>query len=217
MRIAFFLLLLANVVFFAYSWFGEELFPGESLLLQQQINPQAIVIVAPAKLARAEPEPARNAACLEWGAFVAGEAGRAERALASLASGSTLSRRRVEEAATWWVFMPPQGGRAAAIGKAAELKRLGINEYFIVQEDPKYRFAISLGIFRTQEAAANHLEQLRARGVRTAQVGTREAKDSKLWLQLRDVPKAVAARLDDLRKTFPDSVVRECAAEAGKS
>lgn len=216
MRITFLLLLLANVVFFAYSWFSQELFPGESLLLQQQINPQAIAIVSPTKLARAGPEPAKNAACLEWGAFVADEVGRAERALASLASGSKLTRRRVEEAATWWVFMPPQGSRAAAIGKAAELKRLGINEYFVVQEDPNYRFAISLGIFRTREAAANHLEQLRARGVRTAQVGTREAKDSTLWLQLRDVPKAVAAKLDDLRQAFPDSLVRECAGETGK-
>lgn len=215
MRTTFFVLLLANVLFFAYSWFRADLFPGESQLLQQQINPQAIVIVSSPKPAGAESERERNVACLEWGAFVTDEADRAEQALTSLASGLKPTRR-VDEAAAWWVFMAPQGSRAAAAGKAGELKRLGITEYFIVQDDPKYRYAISLGIFRTRDAAVSHLEQLRTQGVRTAQVGRRDGKDSKLWLEVRDVPKALTAKFNDLRQGFPGSVVRECAAEATK-
>lgn len=213
MRTTFFVLLLANALFFAYSWFSADLFPGESQLLQQQINPQAIVIVSPRKPAGAESGPERNAACLEWGMFVADEADRAEQALTKLAS-DLKPTRRVDEAVAWWVFMPPQGSRAAAVGKAGELKRLGITEYFIVQDDPKHRYAVSLGIFRTRDAAVSHLEQLRTKGVRTAQVGRRDGKDSKLWLEVRDVPKAVTAKINDLRQGFPGSVVRECTAEA---
>jgi len=216
MRTTFFLLLLANVVFFAYSWFSKDLFPGESQLLQQQINPQAIVVVSPARPAKPGPEQERNVACLEWGTFTADDADRAEQALTSLAPGLKFTSRD-DEATTWWVFMPPQGSRAAAVGKAGELKRLGITEYFIVQDDPKFRYAVSLGIFRTRDAAVSHLEQLRAKGVRTAQVGRRDGKDSKLWFEVRDVPKAVAAKLNDLPKGFPGSVVRECAAEASKT
>jgi len=218
MRTLFFLLLLANVVFFAYGRLGDVLFPGESQLLQQQIKPEAIRVLSPEQLAKAAAgNRDKTVACLEWGAFVGSEAGRADEALAPLALGAKLAQRRVDETATWWVFMPPQGGRAAAAVKTSELKRLGIEDYFIVQEDPKFRFAISLGVFRSQEAASNRLEQLRAKGVRTAQAGARDTQVQKIWFQVRDVPEAVAAKLNDLRLGFPGSELKDCAAEGKKN
>lgn len=215
MRTLFLLLLLANVVFFAYGRLGDILFPGESQLLQQQINPQAIRVLPAAKAAAVTRE--KTVACLEWGAFAGGEVGRADEALAPLALGAKLAQRRVDETATWWVFMPPQGSRQAATIKTAELKRLGIEDYFIVQEDPKVRFAISLGVFRTQEAARNRLEQLRSKGVRTVQVGPRDTQVQKIWFQVRDVPEAVVAKLNDLRERFPGSELKDCAAEEKKN
>lgn len=218
MRTLFFLLLLANVVFFAYGRLGDVLFPGESELLQQQINPQAIKVLTAAQLAKAAAvKRDKTVPCLEWGAFVGGEVGRADEALAPLALGEKLAQRRVDESATWWVFMPPQGSRQAATIKTAELKRLGIDDYFIVQEDPKARFAISLGVFRTQEAARNRLEQLRSKGVRTAQVGARDTQVQRTWFQVRDAPEAVVAKLNDLRQAFPGSELKECAAEEKKN
>lgn len=218
MRTLFFLLLLANVAFFAYGRLGDALFPGESQLLQQQINPQAIRLLPAAQLAgNAAVKRETTVACLEWGAFAGGEVGRADEALAPLALGAKLAPRRVDEMATWWVFIPPQGGRQAAIVKTAELRRLGIEDYFIIQEDPKARFAISLGVFRTQEAATNRLEQLRSRGVRSAQVGARDSQVQKTWFQMRDVPEAVVAKLNDLRQGFPGSEIKDCVAEEKKN
>ncbi len=218
MRTLFFLLLLANVVFFAYGRFGDVLFPGESQLLQQQIHPEAITVLTPAQRARAAAAKREQmVACLEWGAFLGGETGRAEEMLAPLALGAKLAQRRVDETATWWVFMPPQGSRQAATIKTSELKRLGIEDYFIVQEDPKFRFAISLGVFRTQEAASIRLDQLLAKGVRTAQVGARNTQVQKIWFQVRDVPEAVAAKLNEFKQGFPGSELKECAAEEKKN
>jgi hypothetical protein len=218
MRTLFFLLLLANVVLFAYGRLGDALFPGESQLLQQQINPHAIKVLPVGQMARAAAvKRDKTAACLEWGVFVGGEAARAEEALAPLALGSKLAQRRVDETATWWVFMPTQGSRQAATVKASELKRLGVEDYFIVQEDPKFRFAISLGVFRTQDAAKNRLEQLRVKGVRTAQVGARDTLLQKIWFQVRDAPEAVAARLNEIRQGFPGSELKDCVAEEKKS
>ncbi len=217
MRTLFFLLLLANVVFFAYGRLGGGLFPGESRLLQQQVNPPAIRVLPAAPLAKgAAVKREKTVACLEWGVFVGGEAGRAEEALAPLAvlaPGAKIAQRRVDETATWWVFMPTQGSRQAATVKAGELKRLGVEDYFVVLEDPKFRFAISLGVFRTQDAAKNRLEQLRAKGVRTAQVGARDTQLQKIWFQVRDAPEAVAARLNAIRRGFPGSELKDCAAE----
>jgi len=128
-------------------------------------------------------------------------------------------RRRYanDETATWWVFMPPQGSRQAATIKTAELKGLGIEDYFIVQEDPNVRFAISLGVFRTEEAARNRLEELRSKGVRSAQVRARDTQVQKTWFQVRDVPEAVVAKLNELREGFPGSELKDCAAEEKKS
>jgi hypothetical protein len=215
MRTAFFLLLLANAVFFAFHFFGDALFPGESNLLQQQIRPEAIKLLDPAEVAKTAKRE-RTVACIEWGAFGSGDLARADEAAAALQPGSKLVQRRVEDTATWWVFMPPQGSRQAAAIKTAELKRLGVDEFFILQDDPKFRFAISLGIFRTREAASNRLEQLRAKGVRTAQVGARDTQVQKTWLQARDAPESVTARLNELRQQFPGSEVRECAPEDSK-
>ena len=212
MRTLFFLLLLANVAFFAYSQYGAELFSGESNLLAQQINPRAIRLLAPEQVAKAA-QARRTAACLEWGAFVGGDAARAEEALALLALGARLSQRRVDERANYWVFMPPQGSRQAAAVKTGELKRLGIEDFFVVQEDPNFRFAISLGVFRTEEAARNRLEQLQAKGVRTAQVAAREMALQKIWFQVRDVPDALAAKLNELRQSLPGSERKVCAPE----
>lgn len=220
MRTLFFLLLLANVAFFAYSRLGAELFPGESQLLLQQINPQAIRLLSPeqvAKVAGAKREPPKTVACLEWGAFAGTDAGRVEEALAPLALGAKLAQRRAEEPAAWWVFMPSQGSRQAALNKAGELRRLGIGDFYVLQDDPKFRFAISLGVFRTEEAARNLLEELRAKGVRTAQIGTRETPAQKVWFQVRDASDAVAAKLNELKQGFPGSEVKDCASEIPKS
>lgn len=215
MRTLFFLLLLANAAYFAFDAYRDILFPGESQLMQQQIRPEAIRLLAAAELGKAAKRE-KAPACVEWGAFAGGEAARAEEALAPLALGAKLVQRRIDDAAAWWVFIPPQGSRQAAAIKTAELKRLGIEDFFVVQDDPKFRYAVSLGIFRTQEAAANHLEQLRAQGVRSAQVGARETQAQKTWFQVRDVPDTVSAKLNELRQGFPGSEVRECAPDEKK-
>jgi len=91
------------------------------------------------------------------------------------------------------VFIPPQANRAAALKKTAELKSLGIDDYFILQDEGKMRWALSLGVFSSEEAARSRLEALRAKGVRSAQTGEREAQVSKIWFQLRTPEPALQA------------------------
>jgi hypothetical protein len=71
-------------------------------------------------------------------------------------SGRGSRQRRTEETAGWWVFIPAQkvANRARrALRKAAELRNLGVEDYFIVQEEGQHRWALSLGVFRTEDAA----------------------------------------------------------------
>lgn len=214
MKLVLLLLLAANLAFLVYARYGSEFAAGEAHLLAQQLNPAAIRVLTPEQVAAPGARSgAKRIACLEWGTFAGAELARAQSALEALALGGSLSQRRVEDKAGFWVFMPPQGSLQGANQKVAELKRLGIEDYFIIREDAKYRFAISLGVFKTEEAARSRLEQLRARGVRSAQVGTRDLSAPKTAFLIRDVPEALAAKLEGIRQDFAGTEITECAGE----
>lgn len=168
---------------------------------------------APAPSAKPAPEPA-PLACVEWGSFSPQEATRAEQRLEPLALGARLAQFRGEESAGWWVFIPPQASRAAAQKKAAELKTLGVDDYFVVQDNGKLRWSLSLGVFRTEDAARARLEALRARGVRSAQVGRRETRVPKVWFQVKNVDAAINARLQEIAREFEGATLHDCAARS---
>ena len=154
--------------------------------------------------------PAARAACVEWGGFAVAEAPRAEKALEPLALGARLSQRRSEETAGWWVFIPPQPNRQSALRKTAELKTLGIDDFFIIQEEGKMRWAVSLGVFSSEEAARSRLEALRVKGVRSAQSGERETQVAKVWFQARGADAPQQAKLRETAQGFPGTEVRDC-------
>lgn len=219
MKTVFFLLLLANLGFLAWSYFGAGPTMSESQLVEQQLNPEAIRLLSAeqvAALAAQRPKPPPRpavAACLELGAFNPADVARVQQALDPLALGPRLSQRRAEEIASYWVFMPPQRDRQAANQKAAELRKLGVEDFFVVQEDPRHRLAISLGVFKTSEAAQARLAELRAKGVRTAKVGPRETPVHKIYFTVREVPDALAAKLNEVRQSFPGSELKTCPLE----
>lgn len=221
MRILFLLLLLANVVFFAWSRYVSPPEAGaDPAPLARQIEPEKLKVVAPGELppapaapvsARPAPVAVAAAKCVEWGSFTVADAPRAEKALEPLALGARIGQRKTEEMAGFWVFIPPQSnGRTGAIRKATELKSLGITDYFIVQEDGPHRWAVSLGVFRTEEAARARLAVLRTQGVRSAQVGARETTVPKVWLQVKGVDAPLEARLRDVAREIEGSELRNC-------
>jgi sporulation related protein len=225
-RIVFFLLLLANIGFFAWAYFGAGRASDEPQLMQQQLNPQEIRLLSQEQVVKLAAERAKQiaerprssarapvTACLELGAFSLTDAPRVEKALEPLALGARLSQRRFDEVASYWVFMPPLRNRQAANLKAAELKKLGVEDFFVVQEDAKWRFAVSLGVFKTEEAARARLAELQKKGVRTAKVGPKETSVQKVYFAVREVPDALVARLNDLRQGFAGTELKDCSPE----
>jgi len=216
MRTLFLLLVALNLALFA--WF-QYYSPAESATdpepARRQLNPEKIRLLEGKELkslASVRPPPAATApsACLEWGGFAVAEAPKAEQALAPLALGARLTQRRTEETAGWWVFIPPQANRAAALKKTAELKALGIDDYFILQDEGKTRWAVSLGIFSSEEAAKSRLEALRAKGVRSAQTGERDTQVAKIWFQLRNGDATQQTALRETVQGFPGTDIRDC-------
>ena len=227
MRAAFLILVLANVGFFAWWRYGGPSEAADPAPLTRQIDPEKLKVVAPkdlpppsapkpvAAIKPTEPPPPPPVAlkCLEWGSFTLTDASRAEKTLEPLALGTRLAQRRTEETAGWWVFIPAQkvpNQRQAALRKAAELRNLGVEDYFIVQEEGQHRWALSLGVFRTEDAARARLGVLRAQGVRTAVVGARETVVPKVWLQVKGVDPALEAKIKELTVQVESTELRPC-------
>jgi hypothetical protein len=220
MRALFLLLVAANLAFFAWTqYYAAPDNAGDPEPARRQVNPSSIRLLTGPELAglpalkprpAAEAGPAAAGGCVEWGGFSVAEAPRAEQALEPLALGARLSQRRSEEKAGWWVFIPPQGSRAGAQKKTAELKSLGVDDYFVLQDEGNFRWAVSLGVFSSEDAAKARLEALRARGVRSAQTGERETQVAKIWFQVRGADAPLQAKLMGLAQGLPGTEVRNC-------
>jgi hypothetical protein len=212
-KVLFSILLVANLAFFGYGWMVErQRADAPPPLVRDQLNAGKIRIV------HGEPEPVAPPApetCVEWSPFTQDDLARAREALAPLALGDRLQSNPVTTTAGWWVFVPPAKTKQLADREVARLQAAGVRETFIVQETGDMRFAISLGLFRTEEAAQRFLEGLRGRGVKTAKAGPKAHTIRMTALVLRAPTEAEAQRLVELKATFGGTDVRPATCPVG--
>ncbi len=226
MKRLFWLLLLVNLVFFAFvQWGGVLTGEDKNMPNRPPLNAEKIKLLeaSPAAQATVSPpsavpdatqvQPAGAAVCLEWGKFSGTDFVRASAALASLNLGNKLAQRQVEYNSGYWVYIPPAKTRAAADKKIVELKALGVGDYFIMQEPGKWHNAISLGVFKTGEAAHKFLDSLKAKGVKAAVVGERQSKLRFTVFILRNLDVAVVAKVAALQQEFGGSELQSPACD----
>lgn len=222
MRILFLLLLFANIAFFAWDRFLRAPVSAEERIRQVQMAPEKIRIAKPpppspsertaAAAPPAAPEIEPGAApCLQWGKFFGPEAARAEAALAELKLPAAKVQRVLSDANGYWVLIPPHKTRAELDKAMDDLKTLGVTDITVVTEPPQRRNAISLGVFRSEEAAKNLLAGLEKRGVAGAVMEVRERFFRQAVYYIREPGEAAVARLAALRDTLPGTEVKAVA------
>ena len=118
-----------------------------------------------------------------------------------------ISQKKVEVVANYWVFIPAAPNRSVADRRVEELKAQGVKDLLLVDAGPQ-RFAISLGVFRTEDAAQARLAALEAQGVKTARVGSRVQAIAQTALVVRDPPAPAVARVKELQGAFPGSEIK---------
>ena len=232
LKLLFWSLVAANGALFAFQQgYLAKLIPDgrEPARIAQQFNADKIKLIAPPKPATG-PAPAGGAeaapdlepvlararaqqealSCTEIGDFDAAEAGRFETALAGLALGDKLSRRAVQAAASHMVFIPSLGSKEAADRKVSELRRLGITDSYIIQDATELRWGISLGVFKSEEAARAHLAALTQEGVRSARIVTHGLTSNRVAFQLRALDADAKAGLTRIISDFPRQQARAC-------
>ena len=151
-----------------------------------------------------------DALCMEWGEFSGADLARATAALSTLQLGDKLSQRQVEYAIGYWVYIPPQKNKAAVSQKIAQLKARGVDEYFVVPDAGPWLNAISLGVFKTREAAQHFLDELRdSKGVRSAQIGERASKLKATLFVLNGLDAKTGTELARIQKDFAGSELKD--------
>lgn len=235
LKLVFFLLLLANGVLFAFhQGYLDALSPTghEPERVKNQLNADKIRLIAapPAALPAAPPadeaaqlaqndandEPAPKAACVEIGLFTAAEARRFEAQFAAVSLGGAPKRVEISEPSSHMVLIPPQNDRVGANNKVAELRALGVTDYFILQDppNPELRWAISLGVFKSEEAARAYIAQLSQRGVRSARMVEYKVPMKKFAFQMRTDARTHPG-IEKLKSSFPGQQLRDCPATTG--
>ena len=220
LKFIFWTLLGLNAVLFAYgqgllgSFKASEREPAR---IKNQINPDklqlqvgaAAALVAPVlpppPAPVAEEAPASVLiACTEIGNFATAEARRFEREVAPLALGErqTQAEVAVQEISSHMVMIPPLGSKEAADKKAAELKEQGVSNYFIMNDSSAAKWAISLGVFKSEAAAQTLMAALKKQGVTGAKVAGRSSAGTKLVYRFRDIDAETRAKLETAAAKF---------------
>jgi hypothetical protein len=230
-----FLLILGNLLFYAYTegYLGQPENP-DAVRVTNQIQPERIRIVSrdsepplPGAASEQESTPAASEpvvlqpaaelasngngkVCLAWNSLAAADADRLSTLVASRFPDFRINRRlEAGESGGWWIYIQPQANKAEADKKAAELRQLGVTDYFIIQDGPN-RFAISLGVFSAEKGGADRLAELKAKGVRSARLMQRPGKDGTISLQAEGPASGQAALIGALNGNLAKPVPRDC-------
>jgi hypothetical protein len=149
-------------------------------------------------------------ACVEIGNFDPGEAKSFRVRLAAAKLSARPAQRNVQEVASYMVFIAAEDGRDGANRRAAELRRLGLTDFYILPDSSPLHDAISLGLFKTEAAAKAYIGQLIPQGVRSARITERTASSNKVAFRLRNLNAADQAGFTALAAAFPNQSRRDC-------
>lgn len=193
--------------------------PAVQVAVPQPAAP--VVAAAPAPPVAPSPAPGRHApetSCLEWSEFSGTDLARAEKALTGLGLGDKLGQRTVEYNRGYLVYLSPFKTPAGRNKKIRELKAAGISDYFVIKESGKLKNAISVGVFKTEEAARHYQAELSRQGLQSVQVGSREAQLKFIVFTFRQVDAATVRQLGAWQKDYPGSELKTlpCSAANGK-
>lgn len=228
-----FLLILGNLLFYAYSegYLGKVENP-DAARVASQVEPERIRIVSRdqepplqasngrVKAVAGDPvapqQPAEQAGvldgrvCLAWDNLAAADADRLNTLVASRFPDFRVERRlEPGESGGWWIYITPQASKAEADKKAGELRQLGVTDYFIIQDGPN-RFAISLGVFSGEKGGQDRLAELKAKGVRSARLMQRPGKDGTISLLAEGPAAGQASLIGALNGNLAKPAIRDC-------
>lgn len=191
--------------------------PGAQAAADQAVpGPAAAGSSVPASPAPGSTAPAAAAAqlvaCTQVGTFGTSGARRFENRLAKLDLGQRQARIPVsaQDVTSYLVHIPPQGSKEAAERKATELRSKGVDNFFIMSGESPLKWAISLGVFKSETAAQALLASLGKQGVHSARIYPRGPQTTRFAYQFRDIDAGTRAKIAAIADAFDSAEVTDC-------
>jgi cell division protein FtsN len=242
MKLAFLLLGLANLVFFAWQ---QGVFGGlpdsgrEPERVNRQVEPERIHVLTQADVqalrAKAKELPTREAApppvpsgsapsspiaagdlagmsCVEVGDFTIENAGRVRQRLEALLTADRITIRSVEAPGWFMVYVPPFKTRVEVDRRAEELRKAGVKELLVIGDNSPMRYGIALGSFKDQDLANRHAADLERRGIKGVRVADKPSSVQVTRFQVRTVDTTTAEALRSVQKEFNAARFQACTA-----
>ncbi|GAB1369681.1 hypothetical protein MASR1M60_28450 [Rhodocyclaceae bacterium] len=210
MRIAFWLLLLINLLLFIWmqGYIGPQDASREPERLARQITPEKLHILSEATPVKAAAEKPASA-CKRIVGLSADEAKSLSDAV-HVRGGWETQTLPQPASPLYWVAIADLPNSTLAEKKKAELRQFGVTESEIVPGTSPGSFAVSLGLFREAQRAQAFLQALLDKGVRSARVISRETPADKFAVELRAPTDQLAATLPGLSAALPGAVTQDC-------
>lgn len=182
--------------------------PGADADTAAEAAPQEAAPAPAAPVAPAAPA----FACLETDAFAAADARRFETRLARLDLGARQTRLAIpfQEVTSHLVYLPPAGGKEGADRRVADLRERGITNFFVMQGDSPLRWAVSLGVFKTEASARTLAAELAKQGVQGVRILPRGPQTNRFAYRFREIDAPTRARIVDAGRGFPAAVLHVC-------
>lgn len=211
-------LLLANGLFFAWSQGYLRAYgfapaqQSEPQRVQQQIQPQALVLLNPQDLKKAEIQAlddAKPKECLQWGPLDDAQAAQVRASLqSSTLAADAWQLNTVTVPERWVVYIGKFANPQALDKKRAELTAMNI------KSDPTTAAhlapGLSLGRFDNEAQASEDLGRLRKLGVRTARVMQERAASQSTVLKLPAATEAMKSLVPSLDEALSGKSTRSC-------
>lgn len=207
-RLFFFLLVLANVIFFAWAqgYFGATDDSREPQRLAQQLQAEKLHILRDVK---APPAKTEEPVCRLINGLNVAEAEALKTAVEAFGGAAKVLPQ--QEPALHLVLIGELANKAAADRKSAELTRFGVQDHRIVALE-NGRFEIVFGSFPIETAARELLQGLTKRGIKSARLDARQQPPLKARLETRAPASTLLLHLPKLVAPHADATLGECAA-----
>lgn len=222
LKLSFWILLATNIVLFVFQQtYFDAPSPGkrEPERLAYQYRDDQIRLLSAEEMKRdmakakiVAQQTAVSGNCIEVGPFNLADAQRFKKQIVSISlEKNDITSIPVYEEIAYMVFIPPSANAKAAQERIEELKKKGIKSYYLIKDQNKLKWAISLGVFKNRDSAGSYAEEIKKSGLNDIQIAPRYSnKVTKLTFQLYNLNEEQLRALSPIMTHFPEQSMQFC-------
>lgn len=222
LRFLFWTLIIVNVLLlslklaFDYGYLDSLVVKNnESFRMKAQLNTEKIKLISinDAMNIVEKNKKTNSVSCLEVGKFTQSESSSLENILKELNLGDRQTIIELPEISKNMVYIPALGSKDAMEKKLAQLSKLGIIDFNHIEDKTLPAWSISLGVFKTPEAAKAHLANMIKKGIKEAKLAPVNNGPIKYAYRFKDIDSTEKTVIDTLKEKIENYQVKNCSSQ----